>query len=176
MLLLTRLFAPEAFGLLALFITVVSFLSALGGARYELAIMLPEEDRVAAQVFHLSVIVLVAICTVCFVLVAVLHHPIAGLFGDPAVEPWLWTVPFMLFFNGLNQVLGFWCGRMKRFSQLATSRVVQALATVLAQLLLFVLHASGGIALIGGYIFGQSLGTFVLIGQVATRDASFLRH
>src|SRR5690242_4397258 len=40
-LILARLFAPEAFGSFALFVTLVSFLSVLGGGRYELAIMLP---------------------------------------------------------------------------------------------------------------------------------------
>src|SRR5437867_4180796 len=70
LLLLTRLFAPEAFGSLALFMTVVSLLSVLGGARYELAVMLPESDAEAANVFSLSVYVLGAICLVCLGIVA----------------------------------------------------------------------------------------------------------
>src|SRR6202044_617592 len=62
MLVLTRLFAPDAFGLLAVFMTIVSLFSVLGGARYELAIMLPEEDHEAANVFHVATLVLAAIC------------------------------------------------------------------------------------------------------------------
>jgi len=174
-LILTRLFAPEAFGLFALFMTTVSFLSVLGGARYELAIMLPGTDREAANVFYLSVFVLSGICALCLAFVGALRHPIASLFGDPSLEPWLWAVPIILFLNGLNQVLGLWCGRMKRFHQLAFSRVAQAVGTVLGQLALFFLHMSGGVALIGGWILGQSLGTFVLLFQIAARDGSFLR-
>src|ERR1700733_3894127 len=60
-LLLAHLFAPEAFGSFALFITVVSFIAVLGGARYELAIMLPEQDAEAANILLLSVMVLCAI-------------------------------------------------------------------------------------------------------------------
>src|SRR3984957_14681752 len=53
-LLLAHLFAPDAFGSLALFITIVSFLSVLGGARYELAIMLPESDAESANILLLA--------------------------------------------------------------------------------------------------------------------------
>ena len=60
-LLLARLFTPDAFGSFALFVTVVSFLSVLGGARYELAIMLPEEDAEAANVLILAVTTLCGI-------------------------------------------------------------------------------------------------------------------
>src|SRR5580692_9092684 len=54
-LLLARLFAPDAFGSFSLFVTVVSFLSVLGGARYEPAIMLPETDTEAANILMLTV-------------------------------------------------------------------------------------------------------------------------
>src|ERR1700680_2879364 len=50
-LVLARLFAPEAFGSFALFVTMVSFLSVLGGGRYELAIMLPVKDEEGANTF-----------------------------------------------------------------------------------------------------------------------------
>jgi len=48
---LARLFAPDAFRGLSLYLSrLVSFLSVLGGGRYELAIMLPEKDEEAANV------------------------------------------------------------------------------------------------------------------------------
>ncbi len=176
LLILTRLFAPEAFGLLALFMTIVSLLSVLGGARYELAIMLPESDREAANLFYLSVLVLGAICVGCLGVVGAQHHRIALALGDSSMDPWLWTVPAVLFVSGLNQVLGYWCGRMKRFRHVAIARVAQTAGTVVTQVILFALHTGGGIALIGGWIFGQSLGTVVLFAKVMRQDGRFLRN
>ena len=46
---LTRLYAPEAFGTLALFTSITSILSVIACMRYELAIMLPESDEEAAN-------------------------------------------------------------------------------------------------------------------------------
>jgi lipopolysaccharide exporter len=175
MLVLTRLFAPAAFGLLAVFMTIVSMLSVLGGARYELAIMLPQDDREAANVFYVATLVLTAICILSLLVVTLLHQRLATVLGEPLVESWLWAIPAVLFVNGFNQVLGYWCGRMKRFRHLAVSRIAQSLGTVVIQITLFLVHASGGVALIGGWIFGQSLGTVVLVAQVVRQDGVFLR-
>ena len=177
MLVLTRIFAPQAFGLLALFMTCVTLFSVLGGARYELAIMLPEEDTEAVNVFYGSVFALLAISLFGLVSIAVFHARITRLLGDPEVAPWLWSMPVVLFLMGLYQVLSYWCGRMKRFQKVAVSRVALTVGTVVAQVGLFLLHFSGGISLIGGWIIGQSTGTAVLLAQVVRRDGRFLlRH
>ncbi len=175
MLVLTRLFAPAAFGLLAVFMTIVSMLSVLGGARYELAIMLPKDDREAANVFYVATLVLTAICILSLLVVTLLHQRLATVLGGPSMESWFWAIPAVLFANGFNQVLGYWCGRMKRFRHLAVSRIAQSFGTVVIQIALSLVHASGGVALIGGWIFGQSLGTAVLFAQVVRQDGAFLR-
>ena len=175
MLVLTRLFAPDAFGLLAVFMTIVSLFSVLGGARYELAIMLPEEDRVAANVFHAATLVLAGICVLSLLAVALFHVRFAAMLSEPLVDSWLWAIPAVLFVSGFYQILGYWCGRMKRFRHVAVSRIAQSSGTVAMQILLFLSHANGGVALIGGWIFGQSLGSLVLLVQVLRQDGRFLR-
>ncbi len=175
MLVLTRLFAPDAFGLLAVFITIVSLFSALGGGRYELAVMLPDEDHIAANVFHAATLVLIGICLLALLAVTLFHQWLAAILGEPSVDPWLWSIPAVLFVSGFYQALGYWCGRMKRFRHLAVSRVAQSSGTVAMQIALFLVHANGGVALIGGWIFGQSLGCIVLLTQVLRQDGVFIR-
>lgn len=177
MLVLTRIFAPQAFGLLALFMTCVTLFSVLGGARYELAIMLPEDDTEAVNVFYGSIFALLVISLLGLASIAAFHSRITLLLGDPEVAPWLWSMPAVLFLMGLYQVLSYWCVRMKRFQKVAASRVALTAGTVVAQVGLFLLHFSGGISLIGGWIIGQSTGTAVLLSQVLYRDGRFLsRH
>ena len=64
---------------------------------------------------------------------------------------------------------------MKRFRHVALSRIAQSFGTVGMQIALFFAHANGGVALIGGWIFGQSLGALVLLVQVIRQDGAFLR-
>lgn len=52
--LITRLFTPEDFGEIGVFLRIVAFLTALGTARYELTIPLPKNDSHAFQLFRLS--------------------------------------------------------------------------------------------------------------------------
>jgi O-antigen/teichoic acid export membrane protein/2-polyprenyl-3-methyl-5-hydroxy-6-metoxy-1,4-benzoquinol methylase len=172
-LLLARLFAPEAFGSFALFVTLVSFLSVLGGGRYELAIMLPEKDEEAANVLFLAVLVLTGVAGLSLLIVALFHSPIARLLGDDRLRLWLWAAPLAQFVNGLYQVQGVWFGRMKRFRRVAAARVFQSTGTVIGQLGLLMVH-SGGFALVGGWIIGQSIGTFFLLSQLFYRDGRFL--
>jgi len=174
-LILAHLFAPEAFGSFALFVTLVSFLSVLGGGRYELAIMLPEKDEDAANILFLALLVLSGLAGISLLLVALFHTPVARLLGDERLRLWLWAAPVALFVNGLYQVQGVWFGRMKRFRHVATARVLQSVGTVLGQLGLLVIH-SGGFALVGGWVIGQSIGTFFLLTQILYNDGSFLWH
>lgn len=172
-LILARLFAPDAFGSFALFMTIVSFLSVLGGARYELAVMLPERDEEAANVLLLSILALSGISAFSLLLVMLFRASIARLLGDAHLNLWLWGAPVAVFVNGLYQVLGVWFGRMKRFKQLAIARVCQALGTVLGQLGLL-LVTTGGFALVGGWVFGQAFGSLILVIQLFRGDARFI--
>lgn len=173
-LILAHLFAPDAFGLLALYMALVSFIGVLGGGRYELAIMLPDSDADAANILTLSFLVGFGISLVSLGLVALFRSPIASLLGDPRMADWLWSIPCVLLIFVMYQSLNFWCSRMKQFRRLAYSRVFLGLGTVLGQLGLFFLHVSPGFSLIGGWIFGQLLAMLILAGQVAANDARFL--
>jgi O-antigen/teichoic acid export membrane protein/SAM-dependent methyltransferase len=174
-LLLAHLFAPDAFGSFALFVTVVSFLSVLGGARYELAIMLPERDAEAANILILAVLTLFGICGISLLLVAWLHSAVASLLGDPRLSVWLWCAPAAIFANSLYSILCVWYGRMKRFHKVAAARVWQSLGIILGQLALLYIRP-GGFALVGGWVLGQTLGTGILAAQLFYFDGKFLSH
>ena len=172
-LVLARFFAPDEFGSFALFASLVSFLSVLGGARYELAVMLPEEDQEAANILFLAVLVLLGISGMSLAVVAVFHSSMARHLGDERLRVWLWGLPLALFVNGLYQVLSLWYGRMKRFRRVATARVCQSLGVVAGQLGLLAIRP-GAFALIAGWILGQSLGTLILVFQIIYFDGGFL--
>ena len=73
---ITRLYGPEAFGLFALFSSIISILVTVGCLRYELAIMLPKSDEDAANVFGLCIFLLMVITVVSFPIIMVSQQPI----------------------------------------------------------------------------------------------------
>ena len=54
---LTRIYTPEDFGILALFVAISTIFGSIANGRYELAIMLPKKDEDAINIFALGFIV-----------------------------------------------------------------------------------------------------------------------
>jgi O-antigen/teichoic acid export membrane protein len=153
---LTRLYTPEDFGLLAVYATLLALIGVVLSLRYELAILLPEDDMEAANVAVLSLL-LVAITTVLTgSLVLMLGTAIAQLLGVPVLAGYLWRLPVGVLLSGAYTVFHYWFVRTKRFSTIAGTRLTQAIATLAIQLTTFKL---GGIGLLLGQVAGQSVGT-----------------
>jgi O-antigen/teichoic acid export membrane protein len=167
--LLTRLYSPEDFGLLAVYASLLALISVIASLRYELAIPLPEDDGEAANVAALSLI-LVGISTLFSgVLVGFLGATIAAALGVPALADYFWLLPVGVLLGGAYTVFNYWSVRAKRFGTIAGTRVRQALATIAIQLAVFKL---GGIALLCAQVAGQSVGT-ISLGRPALAGAGF---
>ena len=54
--LLTRLYSPNDFAVLAYFLTITGIISVIAGGRYEVAIMLPKENVKANALYVISII------------------------------------------------------------------------------------------------------------------------
>ena len=87
---LTRLYGPESFGVLATYVSILALLNVVSSLRYELAIAVPEDDDEAIALVWLC-FVLVAISTALTALgVAWLGNPLVSWLHQPALKPLLW--------------------------------------------------------------------------------------
>jgi O-antigen/teichoic acid export membrane protein len=159
--LLTRLYSPEDFGLLAVYGSLLALIGVISSLRYELAIPLPEDDGEAANVAVLSLILVGISALLSGVLVLLLGHAIADALGVPALAGYFWLLPVGVLLGGAYSVFNYWSVRTKRFGTIAGTKLSQALATVAIQLAGFKL---GGIALLYAQVAGQSVGTTSLGG------------
>jgi lipopolysaccharide exporter len=173
--LLTRLYGPEAFGFLALFISITSILGVVACMRYEFAIMLPQEDREAANLLGLS---LLSVAVVSGLTIPALYFgggALLSLIRAPGLAPYLVLVPPYIFVSGVFLALNYWNSRTKHFGRLSVARVTSSLATVGTQLGAgFGGYATGG-SLIGASLVGVSVSTGVLGGQIWRDDRALLR-
>ncbi len=147
--LLTRLYSPEDFGLLAVYASLLALIGVVSSLRYELAIPLPEDDVEAANVAVLSLI-LVGISTLLSgALVWQLGPAIADALSVPALADYFWLLPAGVLLGGAYTVFNYWSVRTKRFSTIASTRIRQSLATLAIQLAVFKL---GGLVLLLGRV------------------------
>lgn len=173
-LILARLIAPSDFGFLALFVTIVSIVSVSGGARYELAIMLPKEDREAANVAVLATLAGLGIALVSAVGIFALRPQLTRFLGDPRIGGWLWAVPVVLFLSAFGEVGRYWFGRTKNFHLVAIGKISQSAGVLGGQFGLWALHVSGGMALIGGWLIGQGAWAAVIVGCMLAKNGRFI--
>lgn len=171
---LTRLYSPQEFGMFALYMAVVAVVSVLVTGRYELAILLPRQDRDAIHIAALAAGLSVVISAVLLALVALFNQPMARWLGAPELAHWLYWVPASTLLMGVYQSLNYWSNRKAQYKRLAISRTVQSGTGALAQL-------GGGYAgagplgLVGGQITGQALATTVLARLIYREDRSHIR-
>lgn len=131
---LTRLYSPEDFGIFGLYMAIVAIASVLVTGRYELAILLPRNDRDALHIVALAIGLSAAVSALLLVVVLVFNGPITQLLGASDIAPWLYWVPASTVLMGIYTSLNYWSNRKGQYRRLAVSRVVQTSGTSATQL------------------------------------------
>jgi O-antigen/teichoic acid export membrane protein len=165
---LTRLYTPEAFGVLALYVSIVSIFSVVVTARYELAVMLPEKTEDAASLVFLSFLIAVLISLALLGVVYFFNGNIQRWLGNKEIGSWLYLTPLAIFVAGMYQALNYWNNRKKQFKQLAFNRVAQSSGSAGAQVLLSKISPGGGLIL--GSFVGQFSGLTVFLHMLWKED------
>jgi O-antigen/teichoic acid export membrane protein len=167
--LLTRLYTPEDFGLLAVYAGLLALFSVVASLRYELAIPLPESNTEAANVLVLSLLVVLAMGGISSVMVVLAGDQIVQALGSPALAKYFWLLPIGVLLAGSYKVFNYWAVRTKSFGDIATTRVSQTLATLAIQIFGFKL---GGTALLFGQAGGQGIGS-IRLARLALKHREF---
>ena len=123
--LLTRLYAPEDFGLLSLFMSIGSVFVLIASLDWFNAIVLPQTDEQARPVVHISLIA-IAVTTVLLFLSLPLASPIADLFKLPALASYYWLMPFYVLLISLWNVLNYWFIRRKAYGRISGYQISQS--------------------------------------------------
>lgn len=159
---LTRLYAPETFGVAAIFASVVSIMGVIACLRYEFAIVLPEDDAEGANLLAASLLISVATTLVVAWLVFGFGEALANIAGMPALVPFLWMLPVAIFVHGCFQALSFWNIRNRSFTHLSAARIGASFTSNSGMIVAGLSgHATSG-TMIAANIAGQFMATAFL--------------
>jgi O-antigen/teichoic acid export membrane protein len=166
--LLTRLYTPEDFGILALFMSISTIFGSIANGRYELAIMLPEKDEDAFNIAALGIIIAGCISLVLLAIVLFFNMQITNLLNSDELEPWLYFIPFTVFLIGIFNVLNYFNNRMRYYKDLAKANVYRSLVLAVLQVGL-ALYKSGPLGLILGYFGSQFVANMKLLKNIVNK-------
>jgi len=173
--LLTRLYGPEAFGLFAIFVSIVNLIVVIACLRYELAIMLPEQDGEAANILGISLGFVLITTGVLIPVLWLGGRPLASWLKVPELTNSLWLIPPAVLVGGTFLALNYWNSRTRHFGRLSIARVTGSTATTGMQLGAGYAGYTGGGGLISAYLAGTTITTLILGGQIWRDDRSMFR-
>ncbi len=170
--LLARLFTPQDFGIYELFAGAAAILAVVATARYELAIMLPDEDHDAFSLVIIATTIAGAVSLLAALGGYMFHDRLSTFFGIGEGARFFTLLPLLGFWLALVQIGHYWFTRRSRFAGIASRRVVQNGITTGSQIAAGVNHfPSGAWGLIGGVIAGTATGALWFFA-VARCDAA----
>lgn len=171
---ITRLYAPEDFGALAVFTAILAILVTVASLRYELAIPLPESDIEAVNTLALALVLVALVSGLTWIGIILLADPLLNWTRSPNLRGYLWILPISLFFAGWYQVLNYWAIRKAAFGAIARTKLAQGVGSAFIQLSFGVLLA-GPIGLLAGQVAGQTAGVTTLGTQLRNSAAGALK-
>jgi O-antigen/teichoic acid export membrane protein len=171
----TRLYGADAYGISALFLSLVSTIAVIACLRYEMAIVLPKSDKEAANLLVLCIFITSIICLILIPVLWLFRDILVEVLNAPELLPYLWLIPLMVFLTGSFSAINYWNSRRRQFGRLSRTQIAKAVSTSGTQVGVgFAGYASEG-SLIGAGFFGQVVATLTLGYQAWKSDKKIIK-
>src|SRR5690606_6555112 len=112
---ITRIYGPEALGVLGVFNSIVSILTPLAALSYPVAIVLPESNEESKGIVYISIYISLFISISLITLIYLFQSQIVNIFQISEMEQYLYLIPLVIIVSTILQVLEQWLIRTKQF-------------------------------------------------------------
>jgi len=151
----SRIYSPADYGIMAVYASVIAILGELSGFRYHLAIPLPQAERYAKALVALSLGLQIVFVALLALLLFFAGEYLLTMLSMPELIPYRALIPLGLLATGTFMVLTQWAIREKLFSTIARTKITQSLSGAVAKI---------GLGLLGVRPLGLLIGTIVAQG------------
>jgi O-antigen/teichoic acid export membrane protein len=124
---ITRLYGPEAYGVLGVFMGLAMMMVPVAALTYPIAIVLPKRDADARGLVRLSLAIAVLIALLAAALLASFGDALVERMGIEEVAPYLMLLPLVMLCGAGLEIAQQWLIRVQRFSLSARVAVLHAL-------------------------------------------------
>ncbi len=159
---LTRLYGPQEFGTLAAYMAIVAVVGGIGSLRYELAVVMADDEEQAAGVVGLCLLLVALTTLVTGVVLGVGSDAIAGWVSAPQLASSMWIVALGTGVLGVQQVLTAWSSRASAYRTLGLAKAGDGVTKAVGQVGLG-FASFGSVGLLVGDVLGRVVGTAMLL-------------
>jgi O-antigen/teichoic acid export membrane protein len=143
-----RLYGPEAFGIVGIFMASLAVVTPLSTLTYGIAIVLPAADAEARALFKLSLLIGVVVTVLSALVFGGFHRQIADAIGFTAASAFLLLAPVVIFLSAIAQPLQQWLVRKGEFRAIARVAVIEAVTTGAAKAAIGLIVATAPVLLL----------------------------
>lgn len=167
---LTRLYSPDLFGVLAVFMSAIMVLSVAACLRFDLAVPLPNTDSEAASLVVLGIASATLISIGLLFTAFIWPVEVSEILQEPSLESYLWMIPLGVWLASMYSALQFWAIRKKRFATVASTQLTRAAGSSGIQVV-WGYFSPSGLGLMMGYMLYGGLGSLGLLRSAWKHDA-----
>lgn len=161
-LILTRLFSTELFGIYMLFSSIILILKPLSSLQYEIAIVLPKDNKDAINLFFFSILFVFFFSILLCIIIYLLKNRILVFFEISELANFIYLIPLSIFFLGSISVFDYWNNRTNMFKNISKGLITKS-ATMSAAQIATGYSAFNYLGLIPGLLLGQFLQLLIMI-------------
>lgn len=172
---LSRLYSPEMFGVFAIYVSITTLVSNISSLGYVNSIVLPDQEKDAANQLMLSIAVIAGISVLTGLVLMVWGEALMQLLQASSLVSVLWLIPIGVMITGVTTALSQWSVRKRRFGKVAAVDVLSSGVVSGGQIVAGAAGPASGISLIITSVLGQFVGLSAFVAQIWRNDATFIR-
>lgn len=130
---ITRLYGPENFGLLGVFMSVIAILAPMAVLTYPKAIVLPKNNSDAKSLVKLSFALSLGIAIFILLVFSTVGDQILSSIGADGISEFSLLIPFAILFYGWQQIGQQWLFRQQAFRDTAKASMIQVFISGVAK-------------------------------------------
>lgn len=159
---LTRIYTPEDFGFIAIYLSIANIIATISTGRFELAIMLPKKRENALAILKgtFRITLIVSIISLIVILVIKSFENRISEFIKPF---YFYFLPVSIFIIGLTNVFTQWFTRRKEFKLQAKTKIARSGSNATVNIILGLLFKLKSLGLFLGHITSQGLQLVIFI-------------
>ncbi len=165
---LTRLYSPDDFGILELFVSITTILGSVANLRYELSIVLPDRKEDAWNIMSLGFILAFVLSLILQILIGFFADAITIVLNNSQIKIWLYFVPITVLLQGIYNMLSYYNTREKLYKSISTASILRSSSRTASQIG-FGLVSKTPMGLIIGQILGYAFSIIPLSAKIKYR-------
>lgn len=122
---ITRLYGPEAYGILGTFLAITAVLGPIAALTLPTAIVLPEKDEEVVSIIKTSCKLIVAVSLILTLILLLWKNEIVQIFQIESISQFLYFLPLVILLSGLLNIITQWLIRTGQYKIIASTSIYQ---------------------------------------------------